>query len=466
MRPVPLPGPLIVAPAHRSSFRSERGCAVPNKKKNNTFWVAPLRLRYDFCVTQTKAALEKKGIEKQDAPGLVCVVPKIGLRTYKRFSTGIKTTRANWENSKGDCLDKQAKQLADDLATYDAAIKQAYEQLTEDNSAVTGEMLAAAINVAVGITEEYEPTLANIFAEFLEAKRWQLEESVALRHEESVSPATYVGYSKRWALIHGYLRGTNQMRILIVDVNYPFAFKFKEWMRQQLTPAGGRYAPATINKAVSFLKQLMVYSLGKGYIKTNPLTDFSCRGGSPADPKPLTAEMLDRLENCELPYTLRRFCDAWLVAGELCLHHADFMDLQNCVLVEYKGKRYLQRKRRKQMGSSLTQTVDVTPRAERILAKYGGVKGLAYTSSAYFSKVLKQIAIKANLRDSFGDILNLQFGMGRDTGLTLRAIDGANSVQISKIAGWSKPAYAERYIGNPLAIVAAFAEGRKGEDRG
>ena len=127
------------------------------------------------------------------------------------------------------------------------------------------------------------------------------------------------------------------------------------------------------------------------------------------------------------------------------------------VITQPNGRRYIQHERSKQQGSSLKQTVDITPRAERLLAKHGGPSGLYYKSSAAFSSGLKQIAFRLNLVNEQGEHVDLQFGMGRDTGLTSRARKGANGIQLSKIAGWANPRMANRYIGDDLGIVEAFA---------
>jgi len=217
--------------------------------------------------------------------------------------------------------------------------------------------------------------------------------------------------------------------------------------------------PATRNKSLSFLKTLITYAQSKGYVEHNPILSLKTRGNSVADPKPLTQEQMAYLEVCELPPVLRHYCDSWLVAGELCLHHSDFCKLPQFKFITLSdGKRIAQHNRSKQHGSKLLQTVDVTARAERILTKYGGPEGLLYVSSAHYSRHLKQVARIADLRDSEDNLVELQFGQGRDTGLTERAIAGATQVQLSKMAGWSKPVYANRYIGHDDKIVEAYIQ--------
>ncbi|WP_461115741.1 hypothetical protein, partial [Spirosoma jeollabukense] len=216
------------------------------------------------------------------------------------------------------------------------------------------------------------------------------------------------------------------------------------------------YSPATVDKVISLLKMLMNYALSKGYVEYSAVNTFPWSGSSSANPRPPTRAQIDHLETCELPYLLRHICDSWLVASELCLHYSDYMELPTLTFISHEGHPYMQHQRCKQADSTLTQTVNVTDRAQRILQKWGGPAGLYYKQSSQFSTALKQIADYADLRDSDGEIIGLQFGQGRDTGLTQRAIEGANEIQLSKMAGWSKPTYAEKYVGNSVEVVAGF----------
>ena len=134
------------------------------------------------------------------------------------------------------------------------------------------------------------------------------------------------------------------------------------------------------------------------------------------------------------------------------------MNLPTMKFISYQGGTYIQNERSKQTGTSLVQTVNVTIRATRLLAKYSGPARLYYKTSGAFSSALKQIAYLTNLRDSEGKFIDLQFGQGRDTGLTSRARQGANAIQLSSMAGWSNPREARRYLGDALGIVAGFVE--------
>ncbi|QMW02711.1 hypothetical protein [Spirosoma foliorum] len=116
----------------------------------------------------------------------------------------------------------------------------------------------------------------------------------------------------------------------------------------------------------------------------------------------------------------------------------------------------MQHDRAKQAGTRLVQTVDVTPRALRLLEKYNGSKGLFYGSN--WSKQLKTIARLTDLRDpKTGEFIRLLFGMGCDTGLTARGIRSDNDMQMTRLGGWSSTRPARRYIGLDLKIIAGFA---------
>lgn len=424
--------------------------------------VARITIRpvFEFRRSRAWATNERLGFSLDQWPGQLYVEFTIGNKKHKsRFATGIKTDWRTWQSSRSARPNAEAKLLCKEMMAFETLVNQIADEMQKNKKAITPATLHQEVRDFVSGNFS-GVTLERVYDEFMQWADSRLERSPAHRTEESISKATFDTYPKRWAMIHDYLRTNKLLSFPIENVDYPFAFRLKEWLQAQRQANGKPYQPVTINKVISLLKQLMTYALSKGHTKQHALHNFSCRGGSPANPKPLTEAHMDHLETCELPYGLRRFCDSWLVAAELCLHYADFSELASCVFIQREGRRFMQRKRMKQQGRTLMQTVDVTDRAERILAKYGGVKNLAYASSTYYSKVLKQIAEKANLCDEYGQIISLQFGMGRDTGLTLRAIDGANSIQLSKIAGWSKPAYAERYIGGSgtVDIVAAFAE--------
>lgn len=420
---------------------------------------ASLRCRYEYRKSQ---AGRRRIVPDNEAPlGRVVVVFIIGNRAYTPYSTGIETTREIWDSRWDPKPSSESKELLREMNAFETLAEDAYRQLLKAQPVVTGQMLIKGIKSAINGDEQVVLTLVSVYNEFMAARRLQIQDRIDQRKPDQISGSTYRSYPKRWSMITAYLHATKQSDVPVVNVDYPFAFKCKEWLQKQPQPNGKLYESSTINKAISLLKQILGYATGKGHIKAHPLLNFVCRGGSPANPKPLTEEQMQLLETCELPIMLRRFCDSWLVAGELCLHYSDFVKLKESQFVRRDDQRYLQIKRTKQQDGTLTQTVDVTPRAERIIAKYGGVQNLEYTSSAYFSKVLKQIASRADLRDSEGNLMALQFGQGRDTGLTQRAIEGANSIQLSKMGGWSRAAYAERYVGDPVGVVEAFVKSKQ-----
>jgi hypothetical protein len=396
-------------------------------------------------------------------------------------STGIKTFHAYYLGRADAQPTPKAKALTRQLLEFEMLVEYVHGELSKRGGVITGEAIAKGVKW-LKVTNGAQPerllsaaydsgnpfeivTLPRVYREFMEAKKNTIEPVIEKRKDGQISPNTYDSYPKRWAMIFGYLDSQKKTNYPVLNVDYPFATNLKEFFRQLKKDNGDPYETSTINKGISFLKMLLKYAQEKGYIQQNPLVSFSCRGGSPANPKPLTEAHLQQLEACELTPYLRQLCDSWLLAAELCLHHADFMNLPNTKFIERTStegitKRFIQHNRRKQPGGAgQQQTIDITPRAERILQKYG-VANLCYRHSGVYAKYLKIIAQKADLRDENGDLIGLQFGQGRDTGLTHRVIDGANAMQLSKIAGWSKPVYANRYIGDSIGVVEAFAFAR------
>ncbi|MCK8496062.1 phage integrase SAM-like domain-containing protein [Spirosoma sp. RP8] len=394
-----------------------------------------------------------------------------GVR-YGPYSTGITTYRAVWDGRKAPRINQSSRDLIDELATYQKLLEEAYTQLQKRGGPIDGQ---SVMNAGQWIIQQQRlpqettsqspfevVTLMRVYNEFIAFKEDVMEPNRHKRKEGQIATATFETYSRRWALILGYLEHIKRTKLPIVSVTYPFATSLKEWLIKQRKWDGNPYETASINKVISLLKQLVTYALSKGYIEFNPLESFACRGGSPANPKPLSEDQLNQLETCQLPPTLRRICDSWLVAAELCLHHSDFMELPRMqIIARPGGQRFIQHDRSKQTGSNLLQTVNITPRAERLIEKWGGLRRLYYKDSSVYSKALKKIAAYADLRDDKDKLIGLQFGQGRDTGLTQRAIEGANNTELSKMGGWSKAAYANRYIGNAVDIVEGFTKRSK-----
>ena len=410
--------------------------------------------------------------------GIVQFLLTINKVKYGPYCSSIRTFHSIWEGRQASRITEESKALTRQLIDFQTLIEEVHCELTARGSVIDGQTILNGLawyrqrqtkSLGAGALDSSSPfdpvTLTRVYQEFMGAKIALIEPNRRKRKEGQISKSTYETYPRRWALINGYLRSIKSSNQLVLNINYAFATNLKEWLVKQPKIDGTHYDLASINKVISFLKMLMGYSLSKGYIEYNPLLSFACRGGSAANPKPLTEQQLAHLEACELPPMLRHICDSWLVAAELCLHHADFMELPDMPFIQRPKSdqsgtwRFIQHDRRKQTGSSLLQTVNVTDRAERILDRWG-VKGLYYRSSAQYSKYLKVIARIADLRDSEGELIGLQFGQGRDSGLTQRAIDGANNTQLAKMAGWTKASYADRYVGNAIGIVEAFVQNK------
>jgi hypothetical protein len=424
-----------------------------------------LEVRFSFRAARIKrTVLLNTPTAKPDYDGSITVSLTIGPNQYGPYSTGIKTFYEVWANRQFGNAPRDSRDLIRNLGMYQAKLEAAHETLLRMEQPIDGQTI-------MNMVKTDDPagrliTLQRVYQEFMAAKREMVVADQRKRSLDQIAPATYETYPKRWEMIYAFLVHIKRQQMPIRGIMYSFATDLKEWLNKQRKPDGDHYNPATINKVISLLKQLMSYALTKGYVGFNAVGDFACRGGSVANPKPLTKEQLDDLEACPLPYLLRHICDSWLVAGELCLHYSDYMQLPDMKFITQSEIQFIQHPRSKQQGSNLIQTVNITDRAKRLLEKWGGPQGLYYRHSGVFSNALKQIAKEADLRDEEGKLIGLQFGQGRDSGITQRAIDGANGIQLSKIAGWSKPAYAERYIGNPVAIVAEFVKSTKSGQEG
>ncbi|MVM35499.1 hypothetical protein GO755_36090 [Spirosoma sp. HMF4905] len=437
----------------------------------------PMDIRFEFRPITPSRKPSGSSDAKPTHDGVICAVliftepHDSPTKLFKKvpstpYATEIKTFRSVWDGRKAIRVGAESRELANALSDVQATLEAAHSHLEKLGAPVSGQ---SVMNAYWQLRSGRRPTgsfvrmeamsLPKVYEEFLVWKESCIEPNRRKRQDDQISQATYDTYPRRWVMIMEYLAYIKSSKLSILLVNTPFTTNFKEWLRKHKKPDGQVYAPASINKAISLLKMLTTYALSKGYIDTNPIANFACRGGSPANPKPLTEEHMQKLETCELPSFQRWVCDSWLVAAELCKHYSDYMELRGAKIeIRPNGKGIVEQERSKQAGMSLKQTINVTQRAHRIIEKWGGLRNLYYKDSANFSKQLKIIAKAANIRDEEGEVIGLQFGQGRDTGLTDRAIKGANNIQLTPMGGWSRAAYANRYLGLAKRVVDGFVD--------
>ncbi|MVM36346.1 hypothetical protein GO755_40460 [Spirosoma sp. HMF4905] len=442
----------------------------------------PMYVRFEFRKNQRqKCSKYQGGTVPSEMPGKVYATLIIGTIydeitgntrgiPYGPYGTKITTTKGLWDLRRSLRPTPEVRELNRQISSVQNELEVAHAELCrqireqQTGLIINGPMV---LDIWKRLKSVNPVTLAEVYGEFIAWKKSMIQPNRRIRKPEQISPATFKTYPKWWVLIQQFLHHKKQLRMPVMNVEYAIATNLVEWMVKQHTSRGAKtktYAQSSISKTIKLLKMLLIYAQSKGYVRYNVLATFSIPAGSPADPKPLTEGQMNQLETAELPPALRHQCDSWLVAAELCLHYADFMELPNMKFVTSEtGKLFIQHDRAKQAGTKLIQTVNLTPRAQRLLDRYNGPTGLYYGSNSYWSKILKRIAREADLRDEQGDLISLQFGQGRDTGLTQRAIQGATSVQLSKMAGWSKTGQAERYVANPVAIVEAFANTLKAQ---
>jgi hypothetical protein len=415
-----------------------------------------LRVRFDFRKAKwTRKQNMGSPSARHTYDGAVQVTITINNVKYGPHGTSIRTFRSVWDGRKAQRLSNESKALINELSTYEALIEAIYRDLMSRDEIADGEAIMQIIKRGGSL---HGATLPDVYTEFLTARKAMIQPDQRLRQPDQISIATFATYAKRWDMIQLYLVTSGRTNVPVTAINYGFVTRFKEYLVAYRSPRYDAYSSATINKCISLLKQLITYAQSKNYVRANTIANFACRGGSAAKPKPLSEANLTLLETVQLSRKLRHVCDSWLIAGELCLHYADYMKLPTMKFVNYQGRVYIQHERSKQQGTSLVQTVNVTARAARLIEKWGGTEKLYYMTSGAFSSALKQIALFAGLKDDDGNYISLQFGQGRDTGLTNRAKKGANAIQLSNMAGWSNPREARRYIGDGLGVVAGFVD--------
>ncbi|MVM36347.1 hypothetical protein GO755_40465 [Spirosoma sp. HMF4905] len=415
---------------------------------------------------------------KPDHDGTVCVVLTINNIRYGPYATDIYTFHQIWKARSQPRPSEAVIQLNEQMVNYANFLKEVYTALLHqcriegEVIPINGEMVMGAMTVerkrlkgetvaqlrALDIKQgSAYITLPELYKEFMIARKRDIEDNRQKRVDGQISRSTYDTYPKRWVMIEAYLKHTGRRDIPVVGIKAKWGEKLKDFLKTYRQKNGKLYQMVSINKSLSLMKMLMSFAKRQGHTDKMPLDELSCRSGSSAKPKPLTDAQMQHLETVYLPPNLRHICDSWLIAAELCLHYSDYKKLPKMTFItQPDGQRYIQHDRSKQRGTELLQTVDITPRAERLLAKYD-IKKLYYKSSGDFADYLKIIAIRANLVDRDGNIIPLQFGQGRDTGLTSRVIRGANALQLTKMGGWANPRVANRYVGLDVEVVQGFA---------
>jgi hypothetical protein len=360
---------------------------------------------------------------------------------------------------------KASRDLSEELDDFRNIVKSAHKLLIEEGLEVDGEALLERIWQVRGHSKSRTSgttgpvTLKRIYTEYLASRKPQVHSNRKTRAYPQISPNTYDKYPFVWDRIETYLTSIKRPNLPLSAITYPFLTKFVEWFTMRFKEDGTQYSSLTIHESVVFLKSLCTYAQSKGYLEHNPVLSFKCRTRFKADPQPLIFQQVEFLEIADLPTNLRHVCDSWLVAAELCLHYSDYKQIRTIKFTTLPSGKRMIRILRTKTGEE--QTVNVTERCERILTKWGGPGGLVFFTHQYFCKQFRKIAQLLEIRDEDGEYINLKFGIGRDTGLTQRVLEGASEIQLSKMAGWTSAQYAKHYIGNSQKIIESFIQQQK-----
>ncbi|GAB3937250.1 phage integrase SAM-like domain-containing protein [Larkinella terrae] len=309
-------------------------------------------------------------------------------------------------------------------------------------------------------TVAVERKLVDVFEEYKTFRIKLINDDQYTRTDDEISKKTFENDISQWQLILRYLEANQLVGLLMVSVKPSFLVNFKEWAMNQLVGNTGRKVKAsTIALSQTFFGRLCRYAVSKEYIKNDPTSSYTIRTGRTSGAKPLSVETLNQLEDAELEAEDRWIIDSWLVAGELCLHHADYCSLPIMKIHRFKnGIQYINHPRKKQRGTRLKITSEFTPRALRLIRKYGGIAGLYYGTYRDFWETLRRVGKDLGLKDEDGKPIHLVFGLGRDSGMTNRAISGSPARVLKGNAGHSNLLQQEKYINAAPKILEKFLE--------
>ncbi|MFD1141866.1 phage integrase SAM-like domain-containing protein [Larkinella insperata] len=313
------------------------------------------------------------------------------------------------------------------------------------------------INALVGMqTRPLDRTLLMVHEEFIKVQEKFVNDNQFTRTPGQIGASTFTGYVNHFNPIKAYLKATNQEDVLITHITPGFVDRLQEWLMTQNSPKTKRqYQIGSINMFVQTLRAVCRFAVRREYIQYDPTAAIRHWSAPKSVAKPLPPDILHILKTAELPEHMRWMIDSWLVAMYLNLHYADYMNLPKMEIRTFNGLgvRYIDHPRKKQRGTALRLVSHLTPEVEEILAKYGGPHKLYYRTLGAFIKGFEQVCELLDLRNGNGSRFHIQFGMARDTGMSMGAAEGRSAEVLKNNAGHSNVSMQSKYINAAPSIL-------------
>lgn len=389
-----------------------------------------LTVRYEFR--------KSRGINQ--SLGSVYAVLSVRGQTPDLRSSGIRCSVEEWKSRSASRRSEKAKDLAEKLVLHERTINKAADNLFSKGDPVTAETIyqeIAAMNAAPLLFSE----LLDQFGAYKKSRIGP--DDPAKRKVGEITRGTYRNFLKYRVHLDSYLLKEKKTRLWANQITSSFVTKFNAYLTRTLG-LGGAYA----TKVTKLVTEACHWGFSQGLMILGGVDAF--KGTAVAESKPynIPEEIICRIEALELPTTLARVRDGFLLARELCLHYSDYYNLKaEDFSIDKHGRIILDKMRQKQeAGRNIRLVSLVSPRAIRIWNQYGE-KIPAKMAQPSISRYLLVLGARAELDRC------LTFSHARDSGIFRMVTLGYPNSRIMLAAGWNSMRQINRYVSHDRRLL-------------
>lgn len=365
---------------------------------------------------------------KQKKDGKCPIMGRItvdGKSTQFSIQEAIEPNLWSVEKSCSVGKDKEAKMINQKLEQYQAALKQHYNRLVEEDAYVTVESLKNAL-LGIGV---YETMLLKEF----QAHNDEYAKSVGVTKSKS----SYLGYVHAYKSLEKFLLQKCEVEdIAFKQLQYSFIEDFEFFLSVHLN-----FAPNTVMNVILKLKRIVHRAINKEIIRKNPFADYRCKQGE-SNRKWLSKTELDILMQTPMKKGKPELVRVLFLFSCFCgLSFADLYHLKwENISTDKHGTKWIRIKRAKTGTESIVPILAIP---ERIIEQYSNPKGEekvfdvpSYALTRYY---LKEIETKTQLKP-------LSFHQSRHTWATTVCLSNGVPIEtLSRTMGHKKNSATQIY---------------------
>lgn len=357
-----------------------------------------------------------------------------GQKQGPPVSTRIRCTRSTWDELGKPRPSYAAKDLNKKMTLWEDSIYAAAKTLRDEGEVTTPPALVEEKNRAGNNIV----TLERVYKQFVDYKKNRVGSKDSLKRKiGEISYATFQTYNKRWVYLVRFIKESKLANMPAHKADAPFIQSYYTWLQTQ------KMSLTTATKYAKLLTEMLTWAVQNGVVKKLHVQGFSGQGTPEKPPHNVTEEEVCRIEALDysLDPRMARMRDGWLLARELCLHWADYIDLKPEHFSLNKNNQVIFEKSRQkqQAGRNIRQIAYVSERAVEIWKRYN--YDIPYAcENGIFNYALKEIGYLADLKEP------LLFSHARDSGIFRWVTMGVLDTQIRLAAGWRSMKQLGRYI--------------------